>query len=249
MPQKSQPIHQHTTLPAVNPTQKLEVTPSTGEVTATASPTPGEPERNGLANGSVKHDLEGKDDTKVLKKPSVETSSVTEASQKQDPPSVPSVVVPALSMTLGAPAPPRPVAEATQAPVFSPVAGTSAAPPAAEPNITEAKTSAPPESTPDAKEVTPAALPKVEVPPVATTSGTATPAAATTASPKPPAPASGGESAQPDSTAPKFSSNVTNAETDFKNDDDDDDEEAEKKNEPVEPPLRKVEEDENYDDE
>lgn len=81
---------------------------------------------------------------------------------------------------------------------------------------------------------------------------------------KPPGPASApgpgvnpqpivtGETSSSNSTAPpKFSSAVTENEKKEENekDNENDEEDEEKKNEPVEPPLRKVEEDENYDDE
>lgn len=257
-PRRSQQISQQATLPMVSSVLKQEVTPSTGDATATASPTPLEPERNGSANGSVKHDLEDKVDSKIVKKPSVDTPSLPEISRtpKQELPIA--TVAPALPLGLGtAPvAPTGVVSQAAPAPALAPAAavesitnepspaGSSAAPIGNEP-------------LPVPKDATPAVPRTVEIQtPASNASAPAVsiqspapnaPVAATPSNPV--APASADDKPRPAVAAPKFSGNVTNAESETKNDDDDDDEEVEKTNEPVEPPLREVEEDENYDDE
>lgn len=148
-----------------------------------------EVEKAEQTNGSLKHDLDEKDDSKTLKKPSVSRNATPQPVEKAD------------SQLNGA----------------SPSEKTESEKPA-EPE-TAATTRAPgPASAPG---------PSVNPQPVTT------------------------EEASNSTAAPKFSSNVLDNEKKEDNEkhNDNDDEEEEKTNEPVEPPLRKVEEDENYDDE
>lgn len=141
-------------------------------------------------NGSLKHDLEEKNDDKALKKPSISKTAT-----------------------------PQPAESANN-----------------QPNGSSADEKSEPE--------------KPAEPEPATATGAPGPAAAPGPSVNPQPVVT--EDSSNTTSAPKFSSNVTenekNEETNEK-DNDNDEEEEEKTNEPVEPPLRKVEEDENYDDE
>lgn len=195
-------------------------TPEAPKQDSTASAEP-----NGVSNGAVKHDLEEKVDDHVAKKPNSGDAPVLAPKAEEMEGIKPHHSEPSPA----APAPPSNVPAETPAVALAPVV------PAATPQTTNVASSeaatatpqpspAPPiQDLPREKEVTPAA-------------------------PNPTVLAAPAHSATP--PVPQFSSNVvaSNPAPAAKNDDDDDEEEEEK-SEPVEPPMRKVEEDENYDDE
>lgn len=217
---------------------------------------------NGVVNGSLKHDLEDKQDPAVVKRPNnAEALAENREATKSEPPS--SNALSSLQQQVveqkQSSEPAQPIPTAVPAPVPAPVAQHP------QPEIANSQSQ---QSTPQPVLTTPlqttedkpanGGLPKpaegnpnhVVSNPVAISKGV---------SPKDeskPAQDSPREALHPvnnnaNSNPANLPSNIdfSKSKTETVNNDDEDEEEEEKKNEPVEPPMRKVEEDENYDDE
>lgn len=227
-----QPPQQQTLVPPLNqpsipPIRKPELPPTQLQPSATQSPVPvvngngNVNEVNGTeVNGNGKHDLENKtDESKLLKKQT---------------PSSPRAPVPVANHDNAAPVPapvPTPVTDAPPQPVAEPTSDSTAITTA--PRTSSASPIEKPQST------------KSEPNPVTTKIGGSEEKTA-----EKPASVPNIAEAESKSAVPQFSSNVTgDQKEETKEAEDEEVAESKRETEPVEPPMRRIDEDENYDDE